>query len=161
MATHQLIDNIERTDGIPSVRCLAELAGYIGHVHLGKLLIQVDLHLMLSISQFCIHTIIVTRVDRTKDGLLQSLGSTRHICTIHQVTLSIDACQMLLNGIVESFVAAFVAKFHIVNHTHTADNRTSIENLMELWGYDSIELLLGTFLELLAGIGILITGSRS
>ena len=161
MATHQLIDDVERTDGIPSVGSLAELAGHIGHVDLGKLFVQIDVHLMLCRSQFCIHAVVVARIDRTKDSLLQSLSRVRHVRTLYEGTLGIDASQVFLNSVVETIIATLVAQLYIVNNPHTADDGAGVENLVELRGYDGVELLLGPFLKLLTGVGILIAGGGS
>ena len=70
MATYQFIDDIKGADVVPTVGSLGELGKHIGHVYFHELLVEINLHLVLSIGEDSIHAFILSRLDVAKDGFL-------------------------------------------------------------------------------------------
>ena len=161
MATYQLIDNIERADVIPSVWCLCKFGKHIRNIYLSKLLVEINLHFVLSISKHGIHSIVVSRVDITENCLLQLLCSARHAWVIHQVSLGVDAGKMLIHCYTIAVVATFLPQFGFIYHAEARDDRTGIENLLKLLSDDSVVKFVGTFLKLITCLFVVLACYRS
>lgn len=148
MATYQLINNIERADVVPSVWCLCKLGKHIRNIYLCELLVEINLHFMLSISKRGIHSIVIARVDITENGLLQLLRCARHAWIIHQVSLGVDAGKMLIHCYTIAVVATLLSQFGFIYHAKAGDDRTGVEDLLKLLSDDSVVKFVGTFLKL-------------
>ena len=98
MATHQFVDDIEGADVVPTIGSLGELGQHIGHIHLHKLLVEVNLHLVLSIGEDGIHALILPGLNVTEDGFLQLLRGMRYAGAIYQIGLGEDTRQVFGDG---------------------------------------------------------------
>ena len=98
VATHQFVDDVEGADVVPTIGSLGELGKHIGHIHLHKLLVEINLHLVLGISEDGVHALIFSRLDVAKNGFLQLLRGMRNAGAVHQIGLGEDTRQVFGDG---------------------------------------------------------------